>query len=70
MSFKDSEGNIILTGKDVKPQVINNYQGEDIKLNDLYTLSKNQYKSLNNKIGQSKAMQNLGQKLSSGNAGI
>lgn len=40
-----------LTGKDVKPQVINNYQGEDIKLNDLYTLSKNQYKSLLNKVG-------------------
>ena len=40
-----------LTGKDVKPQIIENYQGENIKLNDIYTLSKDNFKSLNNKIG-------------------
>lgn len=40
-----------LTGKDVKPQIITNYNGEDIVLNDKYVLSKKDFKSLNNKIG-------------------
>ena len=40
-----------LTGKDVNPKIIENYNLEDIKLNDEYTLSKNDYPSLNNKLG-------------------
>ena len=40
-----------LAGKDVNPQVIENYNLEDIKLNDEYTLSPNDYPSLLNKLG-------------------
>ena len=40
-----------LTGTNVKPQVIENYDGKDIKLNDQYTLSPTQFPSLLNSIG-------------------
>lgn len=40
-----------LTGKDVNPKIIENYNLEDINLNEEYTLSKNDYPSLNNKLG-------------------
>ena len=40
-----------LTGKDVNPKIIENYNLEDIKLNDEYTLSPNDYPSLKNKKG-------------------
>lgn len=40
-----------LTGKDVKPQIIENYQGQDIILNEKYTLRMNDFPSLNNKLG-------------------
>ncbi len=40
-----------LVGANVKPQIIENYQGEVIKLNDLYSLDPLNYPSLNNKIG-------------------
>lgn len=40
-----------LTGENVKPQIIENYNGQDIKLNDKYTLSPLEFKSLSNKLG-------------------
>lgn len=40
-----------LTGTNVKPQVIEKYNGEDIKLNEQYTLSPLQFPSLLNSIG-------------------
>ena len=40
-----------LTGKDVKPQIIENYQGQDIILNEKYTLRMIDFPSLNNKLG-------------------
>jgi tripeptide aminopeptidase len=42
-----------ISGKNVKPQIVNNYQGGDIKLNDTYTLSPNQFPSLNKHINKS-----------------
>ena len=41
-----------ISGKDVKPQIIYNYQGQDIKLNDTYTLSTKQFPGLKNHIGK------------------
>lgn len=38
------------SGKNVKPQIIHNYDGKDIKLNDELTLSPNQFPTLNNAI--------------------
>lgn len=38
------------SGKDVKPQIIKNYDGKDIKLNDELTLSPTQFPTLNNAI--------------------
>ena len=40
-----------ISGKDVKPQIIKNYQGGDIKLNDEYTLSPNDFPHLKECIG-------------------
>lgn len=40
-----------LTGTNVRPQVIENYNGKDIKLNDNYVLSPSSFPSLLNKIG-------------------
>lgn len=40
-----------LTGANVKPQVIENYNGQDIKLNEEYTLTTKEFPSLLNKIG-------------------
>lgn len=40
-----------LTGTNVKPQIVENYDGKDIKLNDKYTLSPTQFPSLFNSIG-------------------
>lgn len=40
-----------LTGKNVKPQIIENYDGKDIKLNDEFVLSMKEFKSLENKLG-------------------
>lgn len=36
-----------VTGKDVNPQIVKNYDGGDIKLNDKYTFSPNQFPILN-----------------------
>lgn len=41
-----------ISGENVKPQIINNYQGEDIPLNDEYTLSPKQFPSLLKHIGK------------------
>jgi tripeptide aminopeptidase len=41
-----------ISGKDVKPQIIKSYDGGDIKLNEKYTLSPNQFPSLKNHIGK------------------
>ena len=41
-----------ISGKDVKPQIIKNYDGGDIKLNEKYTLSPNQFPSLKHHIGK------------------
>ncbi len=40
-----------ITGTNVKPQIINNYNGEDIKLNEQYILSPKKFPSLLNHIG-------------------
>lgn len=40
-----------LSGTNVKPQIINNYNGKDIILNEIYTLSPSKFPSLLNKIG-------------------
>ncbi len=40
-----------LQGGNYQPRIINNYQGDDIKLCDEYTLSKKEFPSLNNNIG-------------------
>ena len=40
-----------ISGKDVKPQIIKNYQGQDIKLNDQYILSPNDFPHLKECIG-------------------
>lgn len=40
-----------LQGGNYQPRLINNYQGEDIKLCEEYTLSRNEFSSLNNNIG-------------------
>ncbi len=40
-----------LQGGNYQPRIIKNYQGEDIKLCDEYTLSKKEFPSLNNNIG-------------------
>lgn len=39
------------SGKDVKPQIIENYDGKDIRLNDELTLSKDQFPTLLHSIG-------------------
>lgn len=39
------------SGKDVKPQIIEDYHGQDIKLNDELTLSRKQFLTLNHSIG-------------------
>lgn len=41
-----------MSGKDVKPQIIENYDGGIIKLNDEYSLDPNEFNSLNNYINQ------------------
>lgn len=41
-----------MSGKDVKPQIIENYDGGIIKLNDEYNLDPNEFNSLNNYINQ------------------
>ena len=40
------------SGKDVKPQYISSYNGKDISLNELYTLSPKDFPSLLNHIGE------------------
>ena len=40
-----------ISGKDVKPQIIKNYQGQDIRLNDQYVLSPNDFPHLKECIG-------------------
>lgn len=40
-----------LTGKNVKPQIIENYDGETIKLNDEYSMSPDQFPILKDHIG-------------------
>lgn len=39
-------------GKDVKPRVIENYDGKDIPLNDTYVLSPNEFDSLKKQVGK------------------
>lgn len=41
-----------ITGGNVKPQIVYNYQGQDIKLNDNYVLSPKQFPSLLKHIGK------------------
>ncbi len=41
-----------LTGKDVKPRIIENYDGGTIVLNENYSMSPKEFKSLENRIGQ------------------
>lgn len=41
-----------ITGENIKPQYIHNYDGGDIKLNEKYTLSPSQFPGLKNHIGK------------------
>jgi tripeptide aminopeptidase len=41
-----------MSGKDVKPRIVRNYDGGDIRLNEEYTLSPSEHPSLSNYIGQ------------------
>ena len=40
-----------VTGTNVQPRIVKNFDGKDIKLNEKYTLSSKQFPSLNNHIG-------------------
>ncbi|MFV0289007.1 MAG: peptidase T [Mycoplasmatales bacterium] len=41
-----------MSGADVQPQIIEEYDGKDIKLNDTYTLSPTEFTELNDYVGQ------------------